>query len=378
MARKLILSGFMSALLLASVIAYSLPAFAQGPDSAGKPDIASAFGTIPGKDLIVHVWVVIPQGSDKNEIINNALANQGARPFDHSDFKLNGLVWDQFKNGASSDAIEFRYNPDNTPNSVSSFDKDNVNATLKTWNDVNNSSFAFELNPTPSEICPSLVKECPGPQEFDGKNDIGWVNIKQRNTLAVTWYGTSTDEGDIAWNTHSAINWSNDNTNDIDVQTVLLHEFGHALGLSHSETRNAIMYPSYQELIHTLYQDDICGIQKLYGTQDLTCNSTTTPVDGDTVTASITYKNQKKQLQIQVQLEDNFGEPVNAEVVISLDLDDELEGTGSASTGDDGSVTFVKRGAKSGCYTATIISVSDDRFDESPTYPPDGEDTICI
>ena len=85
MVRKLILSGFMSALLLASVIAYSLPAFAQGPDSAGKSQVVYAFGEIPGKNIIVHVAVIVPPGLDKNEVINQALNSQGAKKIQKSE-----------------------------------------------------------------------------------------------------------------------------------------------------------------------------------------------------------------------------------------------------------------------------------------------------
>lgn len=46
------------------------------------------------------------------------------------------------------------------------------------------------------------------------------------------------------------------------------HEFGHSLGLSHSSIPGSVMYPTYENG-HTedfrLTEDDIEGIQKLYG-----------------------------------------------------------------------------------------------------------------
>ena len=47
---------------------------------------------------------------------------------------------------------------------------------------------------------------------------------------------------------------------------IAVHEFGHALGLGHSQVQNAIMFPFYEEgMAANLRQDDIAGIQDIYG-----------------------------------------------------------------------------------------------------------------
>lgn len=52
-----------------------------------------------------------------------------------------------------------------------------------------------------------------------------------------------------------------------DVFTVVLHEFGHALGLGHSDRPGAVMYPYYRTLT-TLSSDDVDAVKSLYGIKD--------------------------------------------------------------------------------------------------------------
>jgi hypothetical protein len=67
--------------------------------------------------------------------------------------------------------------------------------------------------------------------------------------------------GDIILNSQAA--WAVGTT--YDLQTVVAHEFGHALGLGESTVQIAEMYGTYNGIKTALASDDISGIRSLYG-----------------------------------------------------------------------------------------------------------------
>jgi hypothetical protein len=69
-----------------------------------------------------------------------------------------------------------------------------------------------------------------------------------------------TDAGDMFFN--STQSWG---SKGYDLETVALHEFGHALGLGESSVMQAVMYTYYTGVKTTLNADDIGAIQSLYG-----------------------------------------------------------------------------------------------------------------
>ncbi|KAJ9175377.1 hypothetical protein P3X46_013940 [Hevea brasiliensis] len=69
-------------------------------------------------------------------------------------------------------------------------------------------------------------------------------------------------DGDEIWS-------ANPGPNEVDLESVAVHEIGHLLGLDHSEDPNAIMYSTFSYGItkRDLSTDDVQGIRTLYGLQ---------------------------------------------------------------------------------------------------------------
>ncbi len=282
-----------AALIIALALCIGLGLMQSGTtQAAGPPQIVSGFGqaTIDGERTIVHVVVVASPGQSGQAAVDQALADHGARPFDSAAFTFDGIVWDGNGSGPLGVGPQQNYNPANAQ-----FDAAAVLVAAQTpWNNVDGSSFSFIDGIPETNRLPSLVKETPGRQFYDGKNDIAWMELKSRGTLAVTWFGTSTDEADIAINTR--YNWFDGTapdpiSGDYDLLTVMLHENGHVVRLGHSDVDTggtdgkAVMWPSYNRVVWTLLQDDIDGVLALYGEPVPPPPTTTGSISG-TVTAS--------------------------------------------------------------------------------------------
>jgi len=86
--------------------------------------------------------------------------------------------------------------------------------------------------------------------------------------LGMSWatppFNGGTLAGDVFVNTSK--DWSG-GTNSYDIQTLAIHEIGHALGMSHSAVTNASMYYTYMGTDTTLLSDDIAGIRAIYNTR---------------------------------------------------------------------------------------------------------------
>ena len=140
-----------------------------------------------------------------------------------------------------------------------------IHTALGYWAAVTPLSFSEVANAANPEIRIRFVSGDHGDgSPFDGQSGV----------LAHAYYPPP-NGGDIAGDTHfdEAENWSvNLPPAGIDLYTVAAHEFGHALGLAHSTVNQALMYPYYGGPHRYLHQDDIDGIQAIYGAQQTFSN----------------------------------------------------------------------------------------------------------
>lgn len=90
---------------------------------------------------------------------------------------------------------------------------------------------------------------------FDGPGDV----------LAHASFPNPYDNSQVFLHFDDDERWVDSETRNVDLLTVATHEIGHTLGLAHSNDPDALMFPSYSGPHRFLGQDDIAGVQSLYG-----------------------------------------------------------------------------------------------------------------
>lgn len=259
----------------ATGLTWASAAAGRGSDDS-RPLVATAEGrmVVDGEKTIVEILVAVPPGADASAVARAALRRSypEAAPLtdaESSGYTTTGLVWD-------SPAPPVIANYNHAGNRLGGA-KAELLAAIQTWGDVPTSSFSFTYGADTSR-CPSLVQECRGPQKYDGNNDIGWININDPSVLGVTWYSTTRDEFDMAID-NTNFSWVAGCAGNYSLQTVYLHEMGHALGLGHSSDTSAVMYAFYGGPRCELSSDDVNGVSALYpdGGSPNTPTATSTP-----------------------------------------------------------------------------------------------------
>ncbi|XP_002730753.1 matrix metalloproteinase-19-like [Saccoglossus kowalevskii] len=155
-----------------------------------------------------------------------------------------------------------------TSDMTDSEQRDAIYRSFKHWSDVTPLTFTEVSNGEADiliEFATGVHSDGPG-AAFDGPG----------GTLAHAYFP---EDGDMHFDDDEYFTVNSDHGINLDFTAT--HELGHSLGLSHSGDQNAIMYPFYLGYVPDLQlkQDDIIGIQTLYGSNEADVITDGTPVD---------------------------------------------------------------------------------------------------
>ena len=152
-------------------------------------------------------------------------------------------------------------------------ERDLIRAAFQLWADETPLTFNEVSDPAQADIVIGWAEAEHGDGDpFDGPGDV----------LAHASYPNPYQERQIFLHFDDAERWVDSNTQNVDLLTVAAHEIGHNLGLDHSNDPNALMYPSYSSPHRFLGNDDIAGVQSLYGLAAQPAESPEAPPQGAT------------------------------------------------------------------------------------------------
>ena len=176
---------------------------------------------------------------------------------------VTGWSYATFAKWASASAT-FYVNPANADVSAAAANTA-VQYAMNVWS-TSGSSFRFTYGGTASDTA----------TKYDNRNVLFFRNVSNGSTIGTTysWWDSSNrllDSDIILWDGgfkfFTGTSGCGVVSNAAYLEDIATHELGHALGLNHSSSSTATMYPSYSycsQVPRTLASDDIAGVKALY------------------------------------------------------------------------------------------------------------------
>lgn len=239
---------------------------ASGPAHADATDRIVSVHGVTGTDgsyaSLVHVLLWVTAEEDLAAVAADALREMDARPVSEHDFRLTGVQWPQFfDRDQQNDFVPQSVNPAGDPTGATAAA---LATTQQSWSSVRDSRFAFtDAGATNSGA------------GFDRVNTVSWLSDWDRSPsilglTSVTFHVDTYDIVDADFVLNPNHPWSarpeGPAPDEVDLETVLLHENGHAAGIDHSADPAAVMAAFLANGVakRELTDDDAAAIAALY------------------------------------------------------------------------------------------------------------------
>lgn len=171
-----------------------------------------------------------------------------------AEYAATGEGWDGPGHGTAPD---LRYFVSSTsPDLSASLTHGEIGRALAEWSRVIDVTFTSANGPYDSRSLTILW----GPQNHgDGFPFEGQV-------LAHAFYPAPLTSESVAGDIHfnDGVDWGASDASRYDVFSIMLHETGHSLGLTHSSDPDAVMYPIYRGIVSSLTATDVAAARLLY------------------------------------------------------------------------------------------------------------------
>jgi hypothetical protein len=155
------------------------------------------------------------------------------------------------------DALDISYYFENgTDQLEGQAERDLIRRAFALWSEQTPLTFTEAGSPSQADILVAwAVRDHGDGDPFDGPGDV----------LAHASFPNPYDNDQVILHFDDEERWVDSETRDVDLLTVAAHEIGHTLGLAHSSEPSALMFAAYRGPHRFLAEDDIAGVQAIYG-----------------------------------------------------------------------------------------------------------------